>query len=390
MRILFATAPGYGLMMPVVPLVWAAQAAGHAVRLATTGRMCRVAADAGLEVVDVCPGRDLWALLQSNVGKGPGGGPPASPFRMFTEEMTPGTADAARELGADLVVYTSDHGSGELAASIVGLPGLEVGNRVSWSTRDDGGPVRDISAVEAVRAELGLDPAGPALIARIDPRAPSMGGLAADEPDPRDGVPWWSMRYVPFNGGAVTQPWMRTTPVRPRVLVTLGTVVPTVAGTDVVSVLLAALAGLQVEVVLALGDARLADGTELPPNVRAVGYLPLTAVLPTCRLIIHHGGSGTTAAPLHLGVPQLVLPSFADNPLSARRVTDRGVGLSHDPTTLDVGTARTLVTRLLDEPAFRTAAAEVAAEIASQPSPAAIVARVEDVLLPVRPSGGTR
>ncbi|MGI3781329.1 MAG: hypothetical protein ACRYG2_11200, partial [Janthinobacterium lividum] len=209
MRILFATAPGYGLMMPVVPLVWAAQAAGHTVRLATTGRMCGVAANAGLEVVDVCPGRDLWALLQSGVGRGPGGGPPPSPFRMFTEQMTPGTVAAARELGADLVVHTSDHGSGELTATTLGLPGLEVGNRVSWSTRDQGGPIRDISGVAAVRTELGLDGVAPRLVARIDPRAPSMGGLSADEPDARDGVPWWAMRYVPFNGGAVLEPWMR-------------------------------------------------------------------------------------------------------------------------------------------------------------------------------------
>ena len=105
-------------------------------------------------------------------------------------------------------------------------------------------------------------------------------------------------------------------------------------------------------------------------------------MLPTCRLIVHHGGSGTTAAPLHFGVPQLVLPSFADNPLSAARVVERGVGLSHDPTTLDVATAQTLVRRLLEEPAFATAAAEVAAEMAAQPSPAAIVRRVEDALAP--------
>jgi UDP:flavonoid glycosyltransferase YjiC (YdhE family) len=379
-RILFAAAPGYGLMMPIVPLVWAAAAAGHTARLATTGRMCGVAANAGLEVVDVCPGRDLWAQLQSGVGRGPGGGPPASPFRMFSEQMTPGTVDAARELDADLVVYTSDHGSGELAATVLGLPGLEVGNRVSWSTRDRGGSTSDISGVAAMRTQLGLDGTAPRVIARIDPRVPSMGGLVEDEPDPRDGVPWWSMRYVPFNGGAVVEPWARQTPTQARVLVTLGTVVPTVAGTDVVSVLLAALADLPVEVVLALGDATLAPGTGLPSNVRAVGYLPLAAVLPTCRLIIHHGGSGTTAAPLHFGVPQLVLPAFADNPLSAKRVSDRGVGLEHDPKTLDVETARSLVVRLLDEPAFAAAAAEVASEMASQPSPAAIVTRVEDAL----------
>ena len=237
-----------------MPLVWAAQSAGHATRLATTGRMCAVARTPGSRWSTSVPtatcgpsSRRAWAR--------PGRGPPASPFRMFTEQMTPGTVDAARELGADLVVYTSDHGSGELAATILGLPALEVGNRVSWSTRDPGGPASDIAGVAAVRAQLGLDGVALRLVARIDPRAPSMGGLTADEPDPRDGVPWWSMRYVPFNGGAVLEPWVRETPDRPRVLVTLGTVVPTVAGTDVVSVLVDALADLPVEVVLALGDA---------------------------------------------------------------------------------------------------------------------------------------
>lgn len=379
MRILVAAAPGYGLMMPVVPLAWAAQAAGHTVRLATTGRMCGVAADAGLEVVDVCPGRDLWAQLQATAGRNPGG-PPSSPFRMFTEEMTPGTTDAALELGADLVVHTSDHGSGELAASHLGLPALEVGNRVSWSTRDQGGPGGDIAGVRAVREAWGRAEEVVRLVARVDPRPPSMGGLTADEPDRADGVPWWSMRYVPFNGGAVLEPWVRAVPERPRVLVTLGTVVPTVAGTDVLTVLLEALATLPVEVVLALGDASLPVGTALPANVRATGYLPLSAVLPTCRLIVHHGGSGTTAAPLHFGVPQVVLPAFADNPLSAQRVVDRGVGLAHDPTTLDVATARELVSRVLDEPAFTAAARDVAAEMAAQPSPARVVARLEDEL----------
>jgi hypothetical protein len=28
-----------------------------------------------------------------------------------------------------------------------------------------------------------------------------MGGLSADKPEQRDGVPWWSMRFVPYTGG---------------------------------------------------------------------------------------------------------------------------------------------------------------------------------------------
>jgi UDP:flavonoid glycosyltransferase YjiC (YdhE family) len=57
------------------------------------------------------------------------------------------------------------------------------------------------------------------------------------------------------------------------------------------------------------------------------GFLPLSVVLPNCALIVHHGGSRTTASPLHHAVPRLVPPSFADNPMSARWVADRDVGL---------------------------------------------------------------
>ncbi len=45
-----------------------------------------------------------------------------------------------------------------------------------------------------------------------------------------------------------------------------------------------------------------------------------------CRLAVHHGGSGTTAACLLAGVPQLVLPVLFDQPLWARRVESLGAG----------------------------------------------------------------
>lgn len=45
MKILFPAAPGYGLLLPVVPLVWAARAAGHEVLLATTAYVTAAAAD---------------------------------------------------------------------------------------------------------------------------------------------------------------------------------------------------------------------------------------------------------------------------------------------------------------------------------------------------------
>jgi UDP:flavonoid glycosyltransferase YjiC (YdhE family) len=115
---------------------------------------------------------------------------------------------------------------------------------------------------------------------------------------------------------------------RPRLCVTLGTVVPIMTGTRILSAVMSVLGEMDVEVILAAGKADLSALGLLPANVRSVGFLPLSTILATCSLIVHHGGSGTTAAPLHYGIPQLVMPSFADNHLSAQRVVERGVGLS--------------------------------------------------------------
>jgi UDP:flavonoid glycosyltransferase YjiC (YdhE family) len=393
-KILFATAPGYGLTLPLVPLIWAARAAGHEVLLATTSEMTEVGAHAGLPVYDVFPQRDVWQDLMSRVMSKDDtatadlpeeyrlAGQAGNPFGLFTVTMTEGTIDVGRAFGADVVVHTSDHAAGMLAAAALGTPVLEVGNRVSWSLRDiDWRAGHHLFGEDEVsdlmRDKLGIGDARPKVIARIDPRAPSMGGMAAGEehPDERDGVPWWPMRFVPYNGGTVVPEWALHRPERPRIAVTLGTVVPVLTGTSNLTVVIEALGGLDVDVVLAAGQTDLTDLGELPANVRSVGFLPLSAFLPTCSAIVHHGGSGTTAAPLFYGVPQLVLPAFADNPVSAQRVADRGVGLSHDPATVDVATVRAMVRRLLTEDTFRTAAEQARAEMATQPSPSSVLER---------------
>jgi len=399
MRILFAAAPAYGLLLPIVPLVWAARAAGHEVALATTGELTEVAARAGLPVLDVFPDRERWAAL-TGWGKRPDELPADAPvevknaarvhapFAAFTATMTEGTIAAARSFRPDVIATTSDHPAGLLAASALGVPALEVGNRISWSTRDASWrnrsqPMVPEDVLVPLRQRLDLSANPPELIARIDPRAPSMGGIPADRTevaDAVDGRPWWGMQYVPYNGGAVLPDWVLEPIERPRVGVTLGTVVPLISGTSSLTVVIEALASLDADVILAAGTADLTSLGELPGNVRSVGYLPLSAFLPSCSLLIHHGGSGTTAAPLFYGVPQLVLPSFADNPMSAQRVVDRGVGLAHDPGTINVGIARELVDRLLIEPHFLDQARQVSAEIANQPTPSDIVARLADVV----------
>jgi UDP:flavonoid glycosyltransferase YjiC (YdhE family) len=47
-------------------------------------------------------------------------------------------------------------------------------------------------------------------------------------------------------------------------------------------------------------------------HVKVVGAVNFAATFPVCRAVVHHGGSGTTAASLRAGVPTLILAMAAD------------------------------------------------------------------------------
>jgi sterol 3beta-glucosyltransferase len=49
-------------------------------------------------------------------------------------------------------------------------------------------------------------------------------------------------------------------------------------------------------------------------------------LLPKCKLVVHHGGAGTTSAALRAGIPQVVVPFTADQPFWGSRVHAVGVG----------------------------------------------------------------
>jgi sterol 3beta-glucosyltransferase len=48
-------------------------------------------------------------------------------------------------------------------------------------------------------------------------------------------------------------------------------------------------------------------------------------LLPKAAAVLHHGGQGTTAASVSSGVPQVIVPCYADQPLWARRMAALGV-----------------------------------------------------------------
>ena len=53
---------------------------------------------------------------------------------------------------------------------------------------------------------------------------------------------------------------------------------------------------------------------------------PHAQLFPRCRLIVHHGGAGTTAAALTTGKPSLIIPFMVDQPWWAERLREAGLG----------------------------------------------------------------
>jgi len=53
--------------------------------------------------------------------------------------------------------------------------------------------------------------------------------------------------------------------------------------------------------------------------------VPHDWLLPKCKILIHHGGAGTTSAALCAGIPQIVVPFMADQPFWGSRVHAIGV-----------------------------------------------------------------
>ncbi len=74
-------------------------------------------------------------------------------------------------------------------------------------------------------------------------------------------------------------------------------------------------------------------GIELPPTIVPVQDVPHGWLFPRMRLILHHGGAGTTGAALRSGAPSAAIPFWADHFLWARRAFALGVGPRPVPAT---------------------------------------------------------
>jgi UDP:flavonoid glycosyltransferase YjiC (YdhE family) len=322
MRFLFSFPGGIGHLEPAVPIARALSEAGHAVAFATHPRMVPVVEARGFSVSAV--GAD----------RGP---PPVVPLRkpsmeVAYRELRERFAGVARERMADLVPLCerwrpdvvvrdeTDFGAA-LAVRSLGLP---------WATLL-------VSAAEG--------------LIRAEDVAPALGGS----------IDWLQGRLVlsaiPPSLRAAEHPLRvcatgRGDPGGP-VYFTLGTVFERESG-DLGERVRAGLSGM------AVIDTRR-------------GFVPQAEVLPRCSAVVCHGGSGTLVGALAHGLPLVLIPLGADQPLNAARAAELGVARVLDAVEATPDEIRGAVEEVRRDPSYRRAAEALRDEIAALPGPARAV-----------------
>ncbi|WP_351237696.1 macrolide family glycosyltransferase, partial [Streptomyces sp. NPDC002133] len=166
-----------------------------------------------------------------------------------------------------------------------------------------------------------------------------------------------SYRFVgPSVGARPVDPSFPVDRLQGRVLyASLGTVFN--AAPHVLRGFATALAPLGGTVVVSTGQTDPAALGPLPDNVLARRFVPQPEVLARAALFVTHGGMNSVNEAMYAGVPMLVVPQGADQPLVARRIVELGAGLSIGTEDVTEDSVRVLARRLLDEPRFRAAAA---------------------------------
>ncbi|KAH7393778.1 hypothetical protein DE146DRAFT_660003 [Phaeosphaeria sp. MPI-PUGE-AT-0046c] len=67
-------------------------------------------------------------------------------------------------------------------------------------------------------------------------------------------------------------------------------------------------------------------GENVPDNVLLLGNCPHDWLFQRVSCVVHHGGAGTTAAGIALGVPTVVVPFFGDQPFWGQMIARAGAG----------------------------------------------------------------
>ncbi|WP_328476093.1 hypothetical protein OHA21_21015 [Actinoplanes sp. NBC_00393] len=347
----------HGRVNPTLPVVAELVRRGHSVTYHTSPAFSAEIAAAGAKVHPY-PGGDL-----------PLPDPPTPPtlitgLTRTALSLLPTVLAELRDIRPDLIVHDSACPWGSVAASQLGVPAASSFTTFAYNRRTPS-PTRAswelLTTPAFLRARLELsrryrtgklpffDLGNIRQPLNLVFTSPEFQLGAADFDD--------SYRFVgPSIGARPADPSFPADQLKDPVLyASLGTVFA--ADPQVLRTFAAALAPLGGTVVISTGATDPAALGPLPGNVLALHSTPQPQVLARAAMFVTHGGMNSANEALYAGVPMLVVPQGADQPLVASRVAALGAGLALDPADVSVDAVRARAQRLLDEPVFRAAAA---------------------------------
>ncbi len=361
-----------GHFRPLVPVIRAAQAAGHTVAVAGGGGRTAEITAAGFTAFATSeprkPAADAVGVPATPVDIPD----PAADLRQLAEGFArrggrrhaAAVLELAREWKPDVLVRDEVDFGSAIAAEVLGIPCASV-----IVLAAGGFLTKEVVAepLHELRSEYGL-PADPglAMLDRDVVLAPFPPGFR----DPGFPLPAHTFAFRP--GPAVPS---APAPGDPTVYFTLGTVY---TSTELSARVLAGLQGLAANVVATVGErVDPAVFGPLPPNVRVERFVPQDQLLPRCSLVVSHGGSGSLLGTLAHGLPSVLLPLGADQPYNARRCVELGTARVLDPVTVTPDEVREAVSAVLAEQGYRRAAGRIQDETNALPGPEQTVPLLE-------------
>jgi UDP:flavonoid glycosyltransferase YjiC (YdhE family) len=365
-RFLFTFAGGAGHFLPLLPLARGLASKGHVVGFGAQAAMMAAIERAGFEAFDtggptIRDAAVRGPLLRLDMEREYRVVRDAYAGRIARERAS-AIFELARSWKPDLLVCDEMDFGCPVAAERLSLPHATVLVIASGMLAR-----RDLIAfpLNRLRAEHELSPDPElAMLSRhlvLSPFPPSLRYPSSPVPDT-------THAFRPTSPEPNLEPnWLPASPGKPLVYVTLGTVFNTEAG-GLFARLVAGVRDLPVEVIATVGPQQ--DPAELGPqpgNVRVERFIDQWSVLPRCSLVVSHAGSGTVYGALAHGLPMLLLPMGADQPLNAQRCKELGAAVVLDPLDATAMTIREAAALLLSENRYRNAARKIAAEISALP-----------------------
>ncbi|MFJ5716006.1 macrolide family glycosyltransferase [Neobacillus sp. NPDC093127] len=121
-----------------------------------------------------------------------------------------------------------------------------------------------------------------------------------------------------------------------------------------------ALGNTEHTVVMSIGEkTQFSELGEIPKNFIIKNYVPQTEVLKYTKLFITHGGMNSVHEGLYYGVPLIVIPQSADQPVIAEQVANIGAGIQLQMESLTANQLCDAADHVLNQPSFHKAVANI-------------------------------